>query len=41
VDFGSGSGAIVLSLLHSFPSAKAVAVDPKEAAGQQVILDGS
>ena len=37
VDFGSGSGAIVLSLLHSFPSAEAVAVDPKEAARQHVL----
>eukprot|EP00439_Symbiodinium_sp_Y106_P080174 s1179_g18.t3 len=30
VDFGSGSGAIVLSLLHAFPMATAVAVDPSE-----------
>eukprot|EP00933_Yihiella_yeosuensis_P062309 TRINITY_DN65260_c0_g1_i1.p1 TRINITY_DN65260_c0_g1~~TRINITY_DN65260_c0_g1_i1.p1 ORF type:complete len:465 (-),score=64.01 TRINITY_DN65260_c0_g1_i1:55-1449(-) len=28
VDFGSGSGAICLALLHSFPKARAVAVDP-------------
>ena len=28
VDFGSGSGAIVVSLLHAFPAATAVAVDP-------------
>ena len=32
VDFGSGSGAIVVSLLHAFPTAKGVAVDPNEAA---------
>ena len=32
VDFGSGSGALVLALLHAFPQAKGVAVDPSEAA---------
>eukprot|EP00434_Breviolum_minutum_P011339 symbB.v1.2.010006.t1/scaffold645.1/size176818/5 len=32
VDFGSGSGAIVVSLLHAFQTAKGVAVDPNEAA---------
>ncbi|CAE8627655.1 unnamed protein product [Polarella glacialis] len=28
VDFGSGSGAIVLAMLHYFPSARAIAVEP-------------
>eukprot|EP00438_Fugacium_kawagutii_P028904 Skav225408 [mRNA] locus=scaffold2656:571668:572433:+ [translate_table: standard] len=31
-DFGSGSGAIIVSLLHAFPEATGVAVDPKEEA---------
>ena len=32
VDFGSGSGAIAISLLHAFPAATAVAVDPSQEA---------
>ena len=32
VDFGCGSGAIIVSLLHAFPAAQGVAVDPSTAA---------
>ncbi|CAK9004388.1 unnamed protein product [Durusdinium trenchii] len=32
VDFGSGSGAMILALLHTWPKATGMAVDPAEAA---------